>query len=79
MKKITTLIAAALLTLALVSCRGYDMGNGRYDYYNDRNNSGRRSVGEMVDDGINKAERGIDKGFNMAERGFESVTGINNR
>ena len=76
MKKITTIIALSLITLGLVSCRGYNMTDGRYDYYNDTN---KNTVRDMVDNGVKKAERGINKGFNKAERGFDAVTGMNNR
>lgn len=81
MKKICIFLTVLTLSAtALVSCRNYDTRDGRYDYYNDpafyenRDNS---TVGERIDNGINRTERGIRRGFDKAETGFENVTGMN--
>ncbi len=80
MKKICMILAIlALSSLSLVSCRNYDTRDGRYDYYNDPafyNTRERSTVGEKIDRGINRTERGIRNGFDRAETGFENVTGM---
>lgn len=80
MKKLCIFLSIlALAATTLISCRNYDTRDGRYDYYNDpayfetRNN---RSVGERIDNGINRTENGIRRGFDRAETGFENVTGM---
>ena len=80
MKKICILLALTFVfSVSLVSCRNYDARDGRYDYYNDPtfyDTRERSTVGERVDRGINRAERGIKNGFDRAENGFENVTGM---
>lgn len=79
MKKLYIFLTIFTLALSIVSCRNYDGRDGRYDAYNDpayfeaRNN---RTVGERIDNGINRTERGIQRGFDRAENGFENVTGM---
>ncbi len=81
MKKLYIFATILTLALSIVSCRNYDTRDGRYDVYNDpayfetRNN---RSVGERIDNGINRTENGIRRGFDKAETGFENMTGIDN-
>lgn len=80
MKKLCVIFTALiLLSLSLVSCRNYDTRDGRYDYYNDPafyDTRERSTVGEKIDRGINRTERGIRNGFDRAENGFEDVTGL---
>lgn len=81
MKKIYVVLTILTLAFSIVSCRNYNVRDGRYDAYNDpafyerRNNT---TVGERIDNGINRTENGIRRGFDRAETGFENVTGIDN-
>ena len=77
MKKICIILSALTLALSLASCKNYDVSDGEYDRYNDdRFVRDRRTVGQRIDDGINRGARGIQRGFDNAERGFENVTGM---
>ncbi len=70
MKKIC-IIFAALLSLSLASCRNYDMRDGRYDRYNNNN----ETFTTRVENGARRAARGVERNIERGTNAFDNAMG----